>query len=120
MPSSTKWQNSGTLKMAITDKNRRELFDQLEATLGAEPAATMMELLPQQPASDLVTRNDMDRFGAELRAELRGEMAELRGEMRALEGRFDSAFADLKVSTERLFTGAIAANVIAVVTALVT
>jgi len=51
--------------MAITDKNRRELFDQLE-------------------------------------------------------GRFDSAFADLKVSTERLFTGAIAANVIAVVTALVT
>ena len=49
---------------------------------------------------------------AELRAELRGEMAELRGEM-------IKRFATAKVDTQRLIMASMAANAIAVITALV-
>ena len=50
---------------------------------------------------------------------LRGEMAELRGEMTELRADFRVDMAALQVSTQRLFAGAIAANVVGVVTALV-
>jgi len=97
-----------------------------------------MELLPNQPADQLVTRTDMHAFGAELRgemaelrSELRGEMAELRGEMAELrselrgemtELRADmiARFATAKVETQRLIVAGMAANAIAVVTALAT
>lgn len=133
--------------MAITDSQRRDLFNRLEGALGQSAANTVMELLPNQPADQLVTRTDMHAHGtalrgemAELRADLRGEMAELREELRGemaelrtelrtevvslhgridkLEGHLDSTIAEVKVSTQRLFAGSIAANVVAVVTAL--
>ena len=74
-----------------------------------------MELLPTQPVDQLVTRADMHVFGGELRAEtaeLRGEMAELRAEM-------IERFATAKVETQRLILAGMAANAIAVVTALI-
>lgn len=124
--------------MAITNSDRRDLFNRLEETLGQSAANTVMELLPDQPASQLVTRVDMHANTtmlrgemAELRSELRGEMADLRVELRGevaslhgrmdkFEGHIDSAIADVKVTTQRLFAGAIAANVVALVTALST
>ena len=106
--------------MAISERERRDIFNGFEATHGQEFANTIMELLPNQPADQLVTRTDMHAFGtefrgemAELRAELRGEMAELRGEMA-------ERFATAKVETQRLMIGAMVANAIAVVTALIT
>ena len=57
---------------------------------------------------------------ADLRVEFRTEVASLNGRMDKFEGYIDSAIADVKVHTQRLFAGAIAANVVALVTALST
>ena len=73
---------------------------------GAGPALivrdtdTLMELLPNEPANQLVTRTDMHAFGAELRGEIKADFADLRGHL------------------ERLVVGGMIANAIAVVTAL--
>lgn len=117
--------------MSITDKDRRDLFNTLEDTLGTNPADTIMELLPNQPADQLVTRTDMHAFGtelrgemAELRAELLGEMAELRTEIRVemaeLRAGLRGEMADLRVHLGRLVIGGMIANAIAVITALAT
>ena len=101
-----------------------------------------MELLPNQPADQLVTKTDLTReIGglrtelkgemaelrgelkgemAELRAELKGDMAELRGEMAELRGEMNLRFATAKVETQRLIVAGMAANAIAVVAALAT
>ena len=101
--------------MAISEADRRDIFNGLEESIGTEPANKLMELLPAQPVDQLVTRADMHVFGGELRAEtaeLRGEMAELRAEM-------IERFATAKVETQRLILAGMAANAIAVVTALI-
>ena len=94
--------------MAISDRERRDLFNGFESTHGQEFANTIMELLPNQPADQLVTRTDMHAFGAELR----GEMAELRAEM-------IERFAVAKVETQRLIIAGMIGNAIAVVTAII-
>lgn len=113
--SSTVTDRTGT--MAITDRDRRDLFTKLEATLGEDTADTLMQLLPNEPADQLVTRTDMHAFGtelrgemAELRAELRGEMTELRNELRGemtelraeLRGEMAELRADVQVEISRL------------------
>ena len=106
--------------MAITERDRRDLFNTLENALGSEPADKLMELLPNEPADQLVTRTDMHAFGgelrgemAELRAELRSDMAELRTELR-------EGMLDLRVHLQRLVVAGMGANAVAVVTALMT
>ena len=106
--------------MAITERDRRDLFNSLENALGSEPADKLMELLPNEPADQLVTRTDMHAFGgelrgemAELRAELRSDMAELRTELRG-------GMLDLRVHLQRLVVAGMGANAVAVVTALMT
>jgi hypothetical protein len=116
--------------MALAESDRRDIFDSLEAVHGQNVANNLMQLIPHQPAAQLVTREDMHANTqmlrgemAELRGEMRGEMAEFRAEMRseiaALSASVDTRLADLQVNTQRLFAGAIAANIIGVVTALV-
>ncbi len=100
--------------MAVSERDRRLLFDRLENTLGSEAADSMMELLPDKPTSQLATRDDVTATAialrgelAELRSELRGEMAELRVEVR-------TEIAGL----QRWGAGIVAANTVAVLTAL--
>ena len=95
--------------MAISERERRDIYTGLEETLGEHVANNLMQLLPHQPTDQLVTRTDMHAFGSELR----GEMAELRGE-------FKSEMARLRVDTQRLMVGAMAANTVALVVALLT
>ena len=118
--------------MSITEEHRRNIFNGLEEAIGTEEANHLMQLHPATPASELVTRSDMHAFGtglrgemAELRGELRAEMAELRGEMSELRGevRTDMAalrneMVDLKGNLNRLVIAGMAGNAIAVVTAL--
>ena len=106
--------------MSISESDRRAIFVGLEPILGADGADNLLAMLPNQPASQLVTRDDMHANTimlrgemAELRAELRGEMAELRGEVK-------SEIAELRVTMQRWMSGAMAANTVALVTALVT
>lgn len=89
------------MNMAISEAHRRDIFNGLEEAIGTEPANKLMELLPTQPADQLVTRADMHVFGAELRAEM------------------IERFATAKVETQRLILAGMAANAIAVVTALI-
>jgi len=101
--------------MAITDKERRALFTAFEEWMGTDNANTAMELLPTQPADQLVTRSDLHAFGAELR----GEMAGVRGEMAELRADMVDRFATAKIETQRLIIAGMAGNAIAVITALV-
>ena len=78
-----------------------------------------MELLPNQPADQLVTRTDMHAFGSELRGEMAELRGELRGEMTELRAEMAQRFAIAKVETQRLFIAGMVGNAIAVVTALV-
>ena len=55
----------------VSDNERRQLFSVLQEHLGAEPAATMMELLPAGGGADLARKSDLMAF----KAELLGEMA---------------------------------------------
>lgn len=102
--------------MAVTDKDRRNLFVKLADQIGEDDANNLMQLLPPQPYTELATRQDVLASAsivrgemAELRGELRGEMAELRGEMAELRGTF-----------QRWAGAILAANGVALITALVT
>ncbi len=106
--------------MAITERDRRNIFNSLEEAIGTDDATNLMELLPTTPADHLVTREDMHANTAllrgemaELRAELRSEMAELRADMVA-------GFATAKVETQQLIVAGLVANAIAVIAALLT
>ena len=75
--------------MAITERNRQNLFTRLDQQLGPEAAETMMELLPHQGWADVARTGDIqalqgsvnERITAES-ALLRAEMAELRSELK--------------------------------------
>ena len=117
--------------MSITERDRRDIYNGLEDSLGSDVANNLMQLLPHEPAGQLVTRTDMQANTimlqaemAELRAEMRSEMAELRAEMRSemaelradLKGDMDR----LHGTMQRMFAGALVVNGIAVITALLT
>ena len=106
--------------MAITEQDRRDLFNGLEEAIGTEPANKLMELLPHQPADQLVTRTDMHAFGTELRGEMAELRSELRGEMTELRADITERFANAKVETQRLIVAGMVGNAIAVITALLT
>ena len=56
--------------MAITEKQRHDLFSKFEETLGPEHAATMMELLPPVGWADVATKRDLEALRAEVRADV--------------------------------------------------
>jgi predicted nucleic acid-binding Zn-ribbon protein len=93
--------------MPVTEGDRHRADTKITETMGAEVADLLMELLPLQPATELVTRGDLMAATtrlqgemAELRAELRGEMAqlkvELRGEMAELRDELSELRAEVR------------------------
>ena len=78
-----------------------------------------MELLPNTPAAELVTRADTHAFGTGLRCEMAELGAELRGEMVVLRTDLVAGSANAKVETQRLIGDGMAANAIAVIAAFV-
>ena len=121
--------------MAITESQRRDVYVQLEAVHGEQIADLLMQMLPYQANHELVTRSDMAATSTMLRGEmgeLRGEMAELRGEMGELRGEMGELRAELRgemaelraevkaeiAGLQRWGAGVVAANAVAVVTAL--
>lgn len=106
--------------MTISESDRRDIFVGLEPILGPEAANNLLAMLPNQPAAQLVTREDMHANTimlrgemAELRAELKGDLANLRSDLKA-------DITDLRLSTQRWMSGAMAANTVALIAALVT
>lgn len=89
--------------MTTAEKERLALYEQLNSTLGPEPAETLMEYLPSQKWADLATKEDLRLLAKEHRAEiteLRAEMTkqgtELRGEMQTGFARIDGQFAQVE------------------------
>jgi len=91
--------------MTVTEKDRRRLYERIADALGEAEADTLMELLPPQPYAELATRQDV----LAMASTLRGEMAELRGDV-----------ANEIAGLQRWAAGILAANGIAVITALLT
>jgi hypothetical protein len=82
--------------ITMSEHARHHLHRRLEDVLGPVEATTLMEHLPVAAPSDLVTRHDLESFGAQLRAELRAESAQFRGEM-------DRGFAEFRGEMRREF-----------------
>jgi len=68
--------------MTMSEEPRHRLYSRLEDVLGPEEAATLMEHVPPVSASELVTRDVLQKEMALFRSEIRAEFAEFRGEMR--------------------------------------
>jgi len=73
----------------VSDRARLELFQALEARLGAGPAETLMASLPPIGWADFARQADIAELRGEI-GQLRGEIGELRGEIGELRGRIDS------------------------------
>ncbi len=111
--------------MAISERQRRQVFDKFEEAFGTETADVVMQMFPRVSNDEIATRSDLTAMGtllrgelAELRAELKGEMAELRAE---LKGEMAELRADVRTEIaglQRWMAGIMAANAVAVVTAL--
>lgn len=78
--------------MAITERQRHQLYLRLEETLGTEEATTLMEHLPPVGWADVATKTDLEHTGALMKA----DMDQLRTEVRA-------DIADLRTDVERGF-----------------
>ncbi len=57
--------------MALDERSRHELFLRLEEVLGAQPAETLMEMMPPVGWADVATKRDLD--AVEQRMDLRFE-----------------------------------------------
>jgi hypothetical protein len=53
--------------MPVDERARHRLFDKLEAVLGTEEAAILMEHLPPVGWADVATKHDLDALGELLR-----------------------------------------------------
>jgi hypothetical protein len=92
----------------VSDQDRRELYEALERGLGGRPAATMMELLPPVGWADVARQSDLVALRgemAQLRGELKGEIAELRGEMGELRGELKGELAEVRGEISKLSAG---------------
>lgn len=71
--------------MPVTEAERHHLYETLKSALGAEEAATFMNLMPPANWNDFAMRSDVaevKREMADLRAELKGDIADLRVEIK--------------------------------------
>lgn len=90
----------------ITERGRRLLYEQAEASWGKEVADTLMALLPPVGWAEVATKADL----AALEKSVKGEIAGLRGEIAGLRGEMKSEIASML----RIFVFANITTVIAV------
>jgi hypothetical protein len=82
--------------MAVDERARHQLHERLDAVLGADEAATLMEHLPPAGWGDVVTREYLDNRLEQLDArtdrwfaEVNVKFAEVNGRFDKIDGRFD-------------------------------
>ena len=56
--------------MAISEQSRHDLHSRLEAVLGADAAAVLMEHLPPVGWADVATKRDLEHLRSDLKADL--------------------------------------------------
>ncbi len=77
--------------MLASERDRHELFRALEQVIGADPARTLMELLPPRPWDQVATRDDLRSLGQRVD-----------GRMLALEHRLVAGFRAQIIAQNRL------------------
>lgn len=89
--------------MTISDQSRYLLHQRLDAVLGADEAATLMEHLPPVGWADVATKRDLERLAIEVRAEMatgfaevRSEFADVRSEFADVRSEMATGFADVR------------------------
>jgi hypothetical protein len=60
--------------MPVSESARYRLFEAARTQFGAEPAETLMDLLPPVGWADVATKADLQQLGDVLRAEFRAEL----------------------------------------------
>ena len=80
--------------MALSERERFELYERLSEVLGEENGGRLMEILPTTSFQDLATKEDLAMSGAQLTAELRadfvGEFAGVHSEFASIQTQFAS------------------------------
>ena len=74
--------------MTTAEKERLALYEQLNSTLGPEPAATLMEYLPSQKWADLATKEDLRLLAKELTADMQAGFARMEAKFAQIDGQF--------------------------------
>jgi hypothetical protein len=67
--------------MTVKERSRRHLQEALVHSIGPDPTDTPMGYLPPTGWTDVATKDDLNRFATELRAEFRVGLAVLRSEL---------------------------------------
>ena len=78
--------------MTIDERQRHGLYQELEATLGAEHAATLMSMLPPVGWADVATKSDLALVENAVRSEISATERVLRSEIQSVEHRLNAAF----------------------------
>ena len=84
--------------MTTAEKERLALYEQLNTTLGPEPAETLMEYLPSQKWADLATKEDLRLLAKELTSDMQAGFARMEAKFAQIDGRFaqvESRFAQV-------------------------
>ncbi|HEY2430487.1 MAG TPA: hypothetical protein VGI06_16215 [Acidimicrobiales bacterium] len=95
----------------VSDSERRDLFSAAETALGAQPARTLMELLPPVGWSDVARQSDLTHMGALLRSEMADLRVELKTEMADLRVELKTEMSDLRGDVRGQLPRLIAANI---------
>ena len=82
--------------MTITDETRYHLHQKLEAMLGSDEAATLMEHLPPVGWADVATKRDLDQFALVSKQDLTLVATQLRLEMSNMRTELLGEIADLR------------------------
>jgi hypothetical protein len=67
--------------MAVTEKHRHELFNEVERLLGPQHAETLMELLPPVGWADVATKHDLDGLRVATKVDLDGFRAATKADL---------------------------------------
>jgi hypothetical protein len=101
-------QYGGTI-MTISEETRHHLYLRLEAVLGAEEAATLMEHLPPVGWADVATKRDVDGLAVATKRDIEGLAESTRRDIEGLEMRSNARLErELRLMTWRLVTVVIA------------
>jgi hypothetical protein len=96
--------------VTITEKHRHDLFNDLERVLGAQPAETLMELLPPVGWAEVATKRDLDGLRAATQADIDGLRAAMQADIEGLRTGTKAGLDGLRAATQADIDGLRAAT----------
>lgn len=88
--------------MAVTEKHRHELFNEVERVLGKRHAETLMELLPPVGWADVATRTDLEHLSVATKADVENLRVETKADIALLRMEFENLRVETRADIENL------------------